>query len=926
MVKSNYVIIGCFVFWVTTSIALAQDPNLVGQWTFEQIPSRTIRDSSGHAFNGLLQGDADWALGMTGIALALHGQGYALFDDPPPLEISHALTISALIKPQDMSLRSGLLTKGTTGSPWAWQLTPEGHLRFLVNWRLDGQTGGIWQSAGTIDPNEWTHVAVTFSGTEVCFYIDGQPERITLNQPLILGQTEEAMTLGADLPGSNDFFVGLIEFMRLYNRVLDAAEIQAQCPMRSQAYHPHPANGATQVLSPWLAWDAGDQAAAHRLWLGTDPNQLVEVAELPAEQTTWLSTLGWIPGEHYYWHVDEVQADANLVEGPLWDFMTLPLQASDPIPADGAQYVLPTTSLKWEPGATSIYQQVYLATDPCVIELADESWPQYLGTFLWFENALNVAGLDTGTTYYWRIDEVEFDGILWPGDIWHFTTLKEPEGVDDSLSLWWALDEGQGGVATDSSGQGHHGTIESGQWTGGRAGDALVFDSEQTQIQASDVGLPSSSEPLGLSLWIYPLSQQDKAIMAWGEDNPSGPQILALKENQWVYTYAQQEKRVEIGPVTGQWSHLVVNRDAQGVVNMFINNVPLKVNSQTLSHTVSAPNQPGIFMGRWPRVREDQYFDGMMDDIRVYDEPLDAAMIESLQAVNPYVAHDPVPGDRTRVSTEQAQILTWTAGSHPDGLDFDVYLGQDYDRVSRATVDDQEVYLGRTADVNWPLGLSLEPGLPYYWRIDQRLRDDTLIHGDIWRFCVYRGLLIDDFETYSNDDHIYVTWRDGYGFGDTPGNGTSSIVGHDDPPYVETEVVYSGGQSMPLRYYNANNPYYSEVTRHYDNPQNWDISGATALLLYLAGEESNIPWGTDEIYLRLEDDTGMEIKMVYEDSEMAIESRQWREWAINLDTLRQAGLDLQAIVSIGIGVGKPDDPQSGYNGILYIDDIQIGVP
>ena len=537
-----------------------------------------------------------------------------------------------------------------------------------------------------------------------------------------------------------------------------------------------------------------------------------------------------------------------------------------------------------------------------------------------------MSGLDTGTTYYWRIDEVEFDGILWPGDIWHFTTLQEPEGGDDSLSLWWTLDEGQGGFATDSSGQGHHGTIESGQWTGGRAGDALVFDSEQTLIQASDEGLPRSSEPLGLSLWIYPLSQQDKAIMAWGEDNPSGPQILALQQNQWVYTYAQQEKRVEIGPVTGQWSHLVVNRDAQGVVNMFINNVPLKVNSQTLSHTVSAPNQPGIFMGRWPRVREDQYFDGMMDDIRVYDEPLDAATIESLQAVNPYVAHDPVPADRTRVSTEQAQTLTWTAGSHPDGLDFDVYLGQDYDRVSRATVDDQEVYLGRTADVNWPLGLSLEPSSPYYWRIDQRLRDDTLIHGDIWRFCVYRGLLIDDFETYSNDDYIYVTWRDGYGFGDTEGNGTSSIVGHDDPPYVETGVVYSGDQSMPLRYFNANNPYYSEVTRHYDNPQNWDIGGATALLLYLAGEESNIPWGTDEIYLRLEDDTGMEIKMVYEDSEMAIDSRQWREWAINLDTLRQTGLDLQAIVSIGIGVGDPDDPQSGFNGILYIDDIQIGVP
>ncbi len=929
MVKEFLIITSAWVCLVFGGVALGHDPNLVGQWMFEQDAGQTVRDSSDHGFDGHLQGSVDWSLGMGQmIALSFEGDGYVLFDDPIPLPMTNALTITALIKPEDLSCRGGLLTHGTTGSPWALQLTPEGTLRFVVNWRLDEFEGGVWESRLVIQEREWVHVAITFDQSRVCFYVDGEQDIQSLDIPLILGDSNELMTMAADWPGSNDFFVGLIDYVRLYNRSLSASEIIDQLPVRTQAYHPDPEQEATSVLSPILSWWSADEAVTHRVWLGQDRNDLTLVAQLDSDTTQWWFAQGWVPGRDYTWRIDEVMAGGEVVEGVEWHFTALPLKASNPEPVDGMPNVLTSDTLSWEPGASCYWHQVYLGTDPNAVLLADEGWPQYMGTFDWDEYVLNVTGLESGQSYYWRVDEIEYNGVLRKGDLWQFSTLTDPDINDDSLLAWWPLDEGQGELVADHSGYGHHASVEQAQWTSGRSGSALIFDSEGTLLQTADNVFSDDQDSFSMSLWIYPITQENHILLAWGRHN-GGARSLALEGTHLIYRYPGQAFECEVGLLLEQWSHIVLNVPSYGSCQIVLNGVDMGAGKHLDDVANSLLGQSGFYLGGWLDATLGRYFDGMIDEVRVYDHALDSDEIAALYDVDPYLPYDPIPEERSTEPIAQAGSLQWSAGIHPEGMDFDVFLGTDYYKVVAADTDCNEVYLGTTE----LLSMTYDPqilvtGQTYYWRVDQRVLDGDPVVGDVWRFTAVAGLVIDDFESYSMDNLIYETWHDGVGFEGVEGNGTGSLIG-EEPPFVETEVAYSGTQSMAFTYRNRDNdyPYYSEATRTFATPQNWDIEGATVLKLYLTGNPSeNIAKSSDMIYLRLADTHGIETQVVYEDTLEMIESLLWHQWDIELETLRQTGLDLQSIESLTLGIGQPEDPKRGDDGVFYVDDIEIGVP
>lgn len=94
------------------------------------------------------------------------------------------------------------------------------------------------------------------------------------------------------------------------------------------------------------------------------------------------------------------------------------LKATNPRPADGATGVtLPL--LQWTPGTTAVWHDVYVGTNPQPgpAELVASRQPAVLSIYFY------VPGLKPGTTYYWRIDEIEADKTtVHTGDVWSFTT------------------------------------------------------------------------------------------------------------------------------------------------------------------------------------------------------------------------------------------------------------------------------------------------------------------------------------------------------------------------------------------------------------------------------------------------------------------------------------------------------------------------
>jgi hypothetical protein len=275
----------------------------------------------------------------------------------------------------------------------------------------------------------------------------------------------------------------------------------------------------------------------------------------------------------------------------------------------------------------------------------------------------------------------------------------------------------------------------------------------------------------------------------------------------------------------------------------------------------------------------------------------------------PVPAFCPEPQDGA-IEITQSPILSWVPGR--PGLRYDVYFGDDEGAVVHATIDSLDIYRGRQL----PEMTTYEPGHlawgeTYYWRIGGVNESDpnSLRKDSVWSFTTADFLVVDDFESYSDDDNrIYETWIDGWF------NGTGSLVlgwwgALMEPP------VHGGRQSMPFSYDNAAPPYYSEVYRTWDAPQDWAIYDA--LTLYFHGRTDN---EGDSLYVALVDRDGRTAVVVHPDPGI-VGINKWTRWTIPFSDF--TSVNAVAIKSLCIGVGNRDNPQPGGIGQICIDDIRL---
>jgi len=144
-------------------------------------------------------------------------------------DVQSTLTLAAWVNANAFIDWAGILTKGTNTSPYAMQTWHDGSLRFTANWNSPpGSVGsGSWNSTTKLAANQWYHVAVTYDGATVRFYINGLPDANQPSVALHFGVVNEPLTIGADLPGGDEYFSGTIRDVRLYGRALSSAEINA---------------------------------------------------------------------------------------------------------------------------------------------------------------------------------------------------------------------------------------------------------------------------------------------------------------------------------------------------------------------------------------------------------------------------------------------------------------------------------------------------------------------------------------------------------------------------------------------------------------------------------------------------------------------------------------------------------------------------
>ncbi|MBN2315813.1 MAG: hypothetical protein JXM79_17925, partial [Sedimentisphaerales bacterium] len=104
--------------------------------------------------------------------------------------------------------------------------------------------------------------------------------------------------------------------------------------------------------------------------------------------------------------------------------LLLPVWAARPNPANRAENVRQTPILRWTAGMDAAKHQIYLGTDENAVFSADTSAPEYKGEKDLGDEKYDTSQLDSNTTYYWRVDEVDGAGTVLKGEVWMFTTAN----------------------------------------------------------------------------------------------------------------------------------------------------------------------------------------------------------------------------------------------------------------------------------------------------------------------------------------------------------------------------------------------------------------------------------------------------------------------------------------------------------------------
>jgi hypothetical protein len=542
--------------------------------------------------------------------------------------------------------------------------------------------------------------------------------------------------------------------------------------------------------------------------------------------------------------------------------------------------------------------------------------------------AYNPGTLEMDKTYYWRIDE--FDGAAtYKGQVMSFSTIHGIDITDENLIGWWKFDAGIGNIAPDWSGHGNHGLIVGPQWlTPGWIGEsALEFgDGKYVAIRNLVMNNTNNSE-VTISAWIRTSDAAMQAIVSFdrseywrfetGASQYAGPGKIGweVSTNTGVVDLASQ-KLVD----DGQWHHVAGVFD-NGLMTIYIDGIPdiSAIGGATFGTGltrygfIASQSEATSFDG--DRSGSPGYFNGNLDDVRIYDKALSQEDIVQVMRGDLLLAWDLQPSSGIYDVETVPSSVSWKPGDM--AAEHDVYLGTDQQAVISADVSDTSgIYRGRQAGISYVPPEDFAWGQTYYWRIDEFNIDGTITKGGVRAIIVADFIGIDDFESYNDlntdepgSNRIFFTWLDGF---DNPAiNG--SVVGYPEPPFAEQTIVHGGSQSMPMSYDNAVGK--SETTLTLAGLRDWTKHSIKTLSIWFRGDTANI---AEPMYVALNDSA-----VVTHDNPEASLISTWTQWNIDLQTFADQGVNLANVNTITLGLGNRNNPVAGGAGIMYFDDIRL---
>jgi len=523
-----------------------------------------------------------------------------------------------------------------------------------------------------------------------------------------------------------------------------------------------------------VTWDAGAVAQyINAEEVGTGNITFRETAD---ETVVSIGCVSATNSETFVGSIDEARIYSHvLTPGQLAKAMTGDYKSSSgPVPPDFSTDVPQDMICSWSPGDFAASHDVYFGTSAADVEAADRSNP--MGVLLsQGQTGLSydpTGLLDFDGTYYWRVDEVNAapDNSIFKGSVWSFTV--EP-------FIYPIANVNATSNVTSAETEGPENTVN---------GSGLDAD-DLHSIDAPDMWLamPDPNEPF----WIQ-----------YAFDK-----VYKLRE-MWVWNYnimfelalgfGLQDVTIEYSTDGAEWTTFGDVAFAQAPTTAgYAHNTTVDLSGVSARYVRLNVNSGWGTLGQFG-----------LSEVRFFHKPV--------------LARAPQPASGQE-GVGLSIAMDWRAGREVAA--HELYFGAD-----RAAVADGTALIDTLDESRWQVD-SLDLGTTYYWKVNE-VNDAAAPaswEGAIWNFSTQEFFVVEDFESYNDDDkRIYETWLDGWV------NETGSTVGYLEAPFAETSIVHGGGQSMPLLYDNSASPFHSEA--EYDlGGAAWNADGADTLIVHFRG-------------------------------------------------------------------------------------------
>jgi tripartite motif-containing protein 71 len=290
-----------------------------------------------------------------------------------------------------------------------------------------------------------------------------------------------------------------------------------------------------------------------------------------------------------------------------------------------------------------------------------------------------IDDLEVGTTYFFRITAENSAGS---------TNGADETFTSDGLVAAYSFDENEGDVVHDEIGD-HDGTVEGTEWVrDGKYGSALIFDGNSSQVTITDSNDLDLIEAFTLEAWVRPHFRTSWPTIFAKEDSaePFYSYLLyADSFSEAPHSFfagagsAEEDFAGEAAAPPNTWTHVALTSDGSQA-KLYVNGELDSSHASLPVRSSDGPLRIGGFDGA------EEYFDGRIDEVRIYDQVLTAGQIqrdrdtalESPSAPSGPIAAYPLDEGEGEVAHDIARDhdgviegAEWVAGKFGGALRFD---------------------------------------------------------------------------------------------------------------------------------------------------------------------------------------------------------------------------------------------------------------